>query len=341
MLCRLIPAVFAVFVSFTATAQQTEYTISHVAGDVYEFSRRSRGTFMITKEGAVVVDPHSVEVAEWLKAEIWNRFKKRVTHVLHSHYHWDHASGGATFPSATVIAHANMVKNLTPPAQDAPLASDGRAFYDDRFANWDSNGNNDGLVQIDELPQRAANLLADADLNDDGDLSLFEIHSRQHRDVRRPDETFDSRVYRLNTGGKLVEMHHISNNHSDDMCFIYYPEEKVLMVVDIISLRRMPWNTLGWYDPEAVNASIELALSFNADIVVPGHGDIGDAKDLVDFYSYLQALKAGVAAGIASGQSLDEIKKTLLLEDYSEWGMYKVWRTTNIEGMYAHLTRGN
>ena len=48
MLRRLIlaalSAVLSVFVALEVKAQQAQYTISHVAGDVYEYSLRSRGT---------------------------------------------------------------------------------------------------------------------------------------------------------------------------------------------------------------------------------------------------------------------------------------------------------
>ena len=109
---------------------------------------------MITPEGAVVADPINAQTAEWLKAEIWDRFEQPVTHVLHTHFHWDHSSGGAVYEDATVIAHAKMTQNLIPPAQDAPLEGDGALYYDGRFADWDALGNNDGLVQTDEMPAR-------------------------------------------------------------------------------------------------------------------------------------------------------------------------------------------
>ena len=300
---------------------------------------------MVTPEGAVVADPLSTASAEWLEAEVRERFNLPVTHVLYSHFHWDHVSGGAVYDEATVIAHENTARNLAGPAVNASLSRsrdyyDGRfAYYDGRFAYYDAEGNGDGLLQFEELPERYRNLLADADLDGDGDLSYHEVHVGQHREVRAPDVSFDSAVYRLELGGKVVEMHYVNTGHSDDMSFIHYPEERVLMVVDVISLRRLPWFNIGSYAPEDIEAVYELAFSLGADIVVPGHGDIGTTKDLAAAYAYMQALKAGVAAGISAGHSLDEIKSSLLLEDFSEWGAFDNWRSTNIEGMHSYLTR--
>ena len=110
---KYLTAIFGAFISIfvipDVEAQTTPRTIGHISGDVYEFTSGRRGTFMITSEGAVVVDPLDVPTAEWLKAEIWKRFKKPVTHVLYSHFHWDHASGGAVYNDGIVIAQAQQV----------------------------------------------------------------------------------------------------------------------------------------------------------------------------------------------------------------------------------------
>ena len=302
------------------------------------YSGGGTGTFMVTPDGVVVADAPNPGVAQWLQAEIQDRFGLPITHLLYSHFHWDHASGGEVFEGAIVIAHENFVKNLAGPSKDAPLTSS-RDYYDGRFQYHDSQGNGDGRLQNDELNSRYKALLGDSDLDGDGALSYYEIHQGQHPGVRTPDITFDSNVYTLDVGGKTVEMHYIFHDHSDDLSFIFYPEEKVLLVVDIISLQRLPWFNLGSYDPKTLEASIELALSLDAEIFVPGHGNVGDRKDLADFFAYMQALKAGVAAGIAAGLSMEQMQATLLLEDYSAWGAYSNWRTANIQGMYDYLMR--
>jgi hypothetical protein len=63
-------------------------------------------------------------------------------------------------------------------------------------------------------------------------------------------------------------------------------------------------------------------------------------KDLVHSKTYLQALKVGVVTDIADEQSVDEIKKPLLLQDYSDWGRHDAWGPTDIERKYAYLRRG-
>jgi len=68
----------------------------------------------VTDDGVVVTDPINAEAATWLEAEIASRFGKPITHMIYSHSHGDHASGGSVFGAETVLAHEN-----------APAAIDG------------------------------------------------------------------------------------------------------------------------------------------------------------------------------------------------------------------------
>jgi hypothetical protein len=40
---------------------------------------------------------------------------------------------------------------------------------------------------------------------------------------------------------------------------------------------------------------------------------------------------------IAPGQSLDEMKASIMLDKYQDWGQYEDWRPMNIEGMYNQI----
>lgn len=59
-----------------------------------------------TEEGLVVVDPMTVEGGVALKKALDEKFPGRKVHTLiYSHYHLDHASGGAVLEPGEVIAH--------------------------------------------------------------------------------------------------------------------------------------------------------------------------------------------------------------------------------------------
>ena len=77
--------------------------------------------------------------------------------------------------------------------------------------------------------------------------------------------------------------------------------------------------------------------AFRAEIVIPGHGQVGTTADVVDHRHYVEDLRDAVAEGIAAGKSLAQMQESILLEEYRDWSSFEAWRTTNIEGMYRML----
>ncbi|MHA1527639.1 MAG: MBL fold metallo-hydrolase [Alphaproteobacteria bacterium] len=103
-----------------AQAQEPKREITNIAGDVWRFQNNFHTTvFVVTAEGVVVTDPINAEAARWLEAEIASRFAMPVTHMVYSHSHGDHASGGAVFAdTATVIAQENAPPEIDGVAPD-------------------------------------------------------------------------------------------------------------------------------------------------------------------------------------------------------------------------------
>lgn len=83
--------------------------ITNIAGDVYRFQNNFHySIFVLTDEGVVVTDPINTEAALWLRSEISKRTDKPITHLIYSHSHGDHASGGAAFGDVpNVVAEQN------------------------------------------------------------------------------------------------------------------------------------------------------------------------------------------------------------------------------------------
>jgi glyoxylase-like metal-dependent hydrolase (beta-lactamase superfamily II) len=315
------------FLCITAIAQEAppppQRSIERLAGDVYRFQNNQHfGVFLVTSEGIIVADPINQGAAEWLKGELASRFNVPVTHVLYSHHHWDHVSGGAVFEDATVIAHENTAADLTPPAADAQISG----FW----TTLDANG--DGMIQLDE-----AGPFDNWDANDDGALSGYELWVGQYSGVRAPDELYTNE-HTLTLGGQSVTLHHVGGLHANDMSYIVFPGN-ILFVVDVISLKRLPFGNMGGFNLDELNRTVDAAMALKPAIFSGGHGFIGNAGDIGAFRQYHFDLIAGVQAGIDQGKSLEEIQASLLMKNYSDWGNYGDWRTLNIQGIYAYLTQ--
>jgi glyoxylase-like metal-dependent hydrolase (beta-lactamase superfamily II) len=99
----------------TAFAQDVKREITRVTDDVYRFQNKFHvNMFVITGAGVVVTDPINAGAAAWLRAEIGKLTEQPITHLIYSHSHGDHASGGAEYGKiANIIAQQNA-----PPAID-------------------------------------------------------------------------------------------------------------------------------------------------------------------------------------------------------------------------------
>lgn len=118
--CLPVLLLLIFFSNFANAASEPARSITHLAGDVYRFQNNAHfSVFMVTPEGVIATDPISPDAAEWLNNEIQARFNQPVKYVLYSHDHWDHVSGAAAFPDATIVAHANAVPFIE--ASDDPI----------------------------------------------------------------------------------------------------------------------------------------------------------------------------------------------------------------------------
>ena len=85
-------------------------SITRITGDLYRVQNNGHYTvFLVTPDGIILADPINVEAANWLKAELTERFPNApVRYVLYSHHHQDHASGAAVFDdTAELVGHEN------------------------------------------------------------------------------------------------------------------------------------------------------------------------------------------------------------------------------------------
>ena len=107
---------------------------------------------------------------------------------------------------------------------------------------------------------------------------------------------------------------------------------------------RLAFKTLSdAYFPDWIEA-IRRVEAMDFDILVPGHGPMGTKADARDHRIYLEELYGAVLAAARAGQSLEEMKASITLDAYADWGQYEAWRPLNIEGIYRQISlhrRGN
>ena len=257
----------------SANAQEAKRSIEPVTGDVYRFQNNFHvAMFVVTEDGIVVTDPIDKEAVAWLKEELAGRFGKPVTHMILSHTHADHASGGQEWGQIEVIAHENAATNI-------------------------KNG--------------AA-------------------------ETATPTVTFTD-TYNFSAGGKTFELTYLGKGHGNDMIATVVRPENVGFIVDVVSPKRLPFRDFPGADIDGYIDQIAKAESLDFEILVPGHSGNGTKADAAEAREYMEKLRTGVLQALKDGKSVDEIKSSDLMSEYSSWIAYDDFRELNIEGMARWL----
>jgi glyoxylase-like metal-dependent hydrolase (beta-lactamase superfamily II) len=84
--------------------------------------------------------------------------------------------------------------------------------------------------------------------------------------------------------------------------------------------------------------SYRTVESLDFDVLIPGHGSKLVDKTLVrEMREFFEDLRAEVAAGMAAGQTLEQLKDSVKLERYKSWANYQQLRAYNVEAAYHNL----
>ena len=151
-----------------------------------------------------------------------------------------------------------------------------------------------------------------------------------------PQITF-SDAMTLELGGKAVELTYAGESYSQSLIVMRFPDEKALFTADLVTVRRLPFETLeDSYFPQWIDA-IRQVEAMDFQILVPGHGQLGTKADASDHRAYLEDLYTAVLEGVRKGLSLEEMQDTITLDQYEDWIQYEDWRRMNVEGMYNQL----
>jgi len=135
--------------------------------------------------------------------------------------------------------------------------------------------------------------------------------------------------------GKRIDLFYFGPAHTDGDAIVYFPDEKVAFIGDLIFIGRDPLihrhkngNSFG------LVKVLKAILSLDAEIFIHGHGDLATKKEILGVIQTVEEKQIRIQALVKEGKTLDQVKKIFNIED-RPGGMS---RMSLVEVIYLELT---
>jgi cyclase len=213
------------------------------------------------------------------------RAANRIGTLVNTHANGDHYFGNQLAEAPRIIASRTCAEEmkLRPPSQRA-----------EQLRNWRQLGDAGRFIY--------ENLGGKFDLED---MALV-----------LPTEVFE-RHLTLNVGRKRIELHNVGPAHTGGDTLVYLPDEKMVYTGDIIFAEAHP---IVWDGPVSnwIKAC-DLMIAWGAEIVVPGHGPIGDLAAVRKTRRYWEYVTGAARKRFDAGMPVDDAVRDISLDEFRGW----------------------
>jgi glyoxylase-like metal-dependent hydrolase (beta-lactamase superfamily II) len=136
---------------------------------------------------------------------------------------------------------------------------------------------------------------------------------------------------------RKAELRSLSRGHSEDDAVLLLPEDKIAFIGDIGFFDTQPF--LGFYcDLNLHKKQLHFFLDSDYQILVPGHGPVGDKENIRLQLDYLAVMENLVDEVVQRGGSQKDAQKIMLPEPFDRWiigGMSRF--EINVRYFYKYL----
>ena len=310
------------FLAAAAAAQEPPrgFEVTPLADGVYAVVRRepvgmmfdANNVFIVNDEDVVVVDANATASSTRETIAAFRAITtKPVRFVINTHWHFDHFEGNAAWrdawPGVEFVGHAATRDELAGigARNRAGMLEFGpgmvEALRRRLAAGRDAKG--------DPLDAETRAALA----SDAAQAERYLGETKSARIVPPTVEVRDSLV--LRRGGRTIEVLHLGAGHTRSDLVVWLPAQRIAVTGDLVA---WPVPLIGnTAAPLEYAATLERLLALGADVFVPGHGPVLRDDSHVRLVARLAAaIRDQVRAAVARGDSLEETRKRVDLEEF-------------------------
>jgi cyclase len=134
------------------------------------------------------------------------------------------------------------------------------------------------------------------------------VHLMAHYFVKKPTITYSERM-EIHAGDETFELIHITG-HTSDETIVYMPERNILFSGDNVCTNGIP--TLYESYPKEWLEAIELIEGLDFEVLVPGHGQVGDKGSVKQFEeelsSFFKIVQERIDKGVSKERIIEEVR---------------------------------
>ncbi|RMH95857.1 MAG: MBL fold metallo-hydrolase [Calditrichaeota bacterium] len=240
-----------------------------------------------------------------------------VAYVVNSHFHNDHIRGNQVFaPPATVISTTRTRELI---AQHEPEAIAAEKDYAPK-----------------RLKQFQAALQAEQDSLKRRELSLMVDYfqalaeSNPQLKVTLPNQTFDTQLI-LRGKDRTVKLISYGKGHTESDLIMILPKEKIVFTGDLLFIDHHPYLADGF--PEEWIAALNNIGKLEPEILVPGHGPVGQREDISTMIGYIEMTDRLTRQIIREGKPIEILSGLTPPHPYDTW-LLSTFFIPNLRFMY-------
>jgi cyclase len=330
----LVVTVFSIFFSQfylhgqTILPESRHYRLEKLADGVYAAIHNNQGGYAICNAGiidlgdkTIVIDPFiSPAAARDLRRHAEYLTGKTITLVLNLDPHSDHTRGNQVFvPGADILSTPNA-----------------RKYIENHFEKEFEENKNSAPGELIEIQKKLLNASGPEKV----ELTLYEdeckaiIESLPELKMTLPNITVSDTLMIYGSKRRIVLIPTGTGHTNGDM-IAYLPEDNIIFMSDQLFVKCHPY--FGDGDPESWRNNLRNIITLKPEVVVPGHGPVGDINSLTMMVDYIDTLNDLVKREIKSGTDESKVMNIPVPDKFSDYlirGFYKI----NLRFLYRKLT---
>jgi len=141
-----------------------------------------------------------------------------------------------------------------------------------------------------------------------------------------PDETVPSRGRTIRLGSTVLELSYHGLNHSDSTLVMRLPKDRIIFVVDAISVGSFPGRGMLDFYPLETEDFLKKVLEMDWERLIPGHpgpgGRLGTKQDVENLLELLQTASAEIRTLAREGKCWLPTENEYEMPKYEKWPGY-------------------